>query len=70
MNAVVSVNNQQTEIAPRTTLADLLSQWGYHPDEGMFAVAINSEFVPRGQYHSRLIQDRDLIDIVEPISGG
>lgn len=67
---VVSVNNESRRVEPDTTLGDLLLNCGYDVDKSMFAVAINSTFVPREQYASRLIKSDDLIDVIQPISGG
>ncbi len=70
MNITVSLNNRIMQVAPESTLAALLDSCEYDVETASFAVAINSEFVPREQYSTRLLEDNDLIDIVQPISGG
>jgi len=70
MKITVSLNNRAMQVAPQSTLAILLDSCGYDVETTPFAVAINSVFVPREQYHSRILENRDLIDIVRPVSGG
>lgn len=64
----VQVNEQRYQCAPGTTLVLLLEQLGYQCER--VAVAINNEFVPRGQYASRQLADREYIDVVAPVQGG
>lgn len=35
-----------------------------------FAVALNTTFVPKGQYSATVLQAGDVVDIVNPIVGG
>ncbi len=70
MNITVSLNNQVMQVVPTATIATFLGSCGYDVEAASFAVAVNSEFVPREQYDTRLLEDHDLIDIVQPISGG
>ena len=70
MKITVSLNNRAMQVAPESTLAALLDSCGYDMASASFAVAVNSTFVPRQQYDSRVLEDRDLIDIVRPVSGG
>ena len=70
MKITVSLNNRAMQVAPESTLATLLGSCGYDVETVSFAVAVNSEFVPREQYDSRGLEDQDLIDIVRPVSGG
>ncbi len=35
-----------------------------------FAVAVNTIFVPKGQYHETSLKAGDVVDIVNPIVGG
>jgi len=48
-------------------LADAIALVGIQPP---FAAAINLEFVPRGQYPERLLQNNDAIELIAPITGG
>jgi sulfur carrier protein len=46
---------------------DAIDRFGIQPP---FAAAVNLEFVPRGQYAQRLLQDGDQIELIAPITGG
>lgn len=37
---------------------------------GSFAVAVNRQFVPRGQYTETMVNEGDYIDVVLPMQGG
>ncbi len=65
----VSLNNETRELRPDTSIAAALQLWGYAADAPL-AVAVNQAFVPRQRYPDTLLQDRDQVDIVQPISGG
>ncbi len=70
MKITVSLNNCAMQVEPQSTLAALLDACGYDMETALFAVAVNSAFVPREQYAMQVLEDRDLIDIVRPVSGG
>ena len=65
----VSLNNENRELQPGTSLTAALQLWGYAANAPI-AVAVNQAFVPRQQYPDTLLRDRDQVDIVQPISGG
>ena len=44
-----------------------LSLFGARPP---FAVAVNGEFVARGQHAVRALQAGDKVDVVQPVAGG
>jgi sulfur carrier protein len=64
----IRLNNAAKKIPANTLLSDAIIQWGF--SEKNFAVAINSEFVPRSTYGLREILAGDNIDIVKPVGGG
>jgi len=64
----VSVNGKTRQCDDSSTVEQALAEWGY--DGNLFAVAINSEFVPRSNYQQRVLQSNDQIDIVSPVQGG
>ena len=35
-----------------------------------FAVAVNTEFVPKGQYDSRQLHAGDKLEVISPVTGG
>ena len=63
----VLINQQSHLLPPGATLADAITLVGIQPP---FAAAINLEFVPRGQYPERLLQNNDAIELIAPITGG
>ena len=63
----VLINQQSHLLPPGATLADAIAIVGIQPP---FAAAINLEFVPRGQYPERLLQNNDAIELIAPITGG
>lgn len=66
---VVSFNGEQFALHQGMMLADFLQARGYAPDQRM-ACAINTRFVPKGQYASHELMDGDRIDVVAPVQGG
>lgn len=63
-----TVNGETRTLAESTTLADALTQWGYVCER--VAVAVNGEFVARGDYAQHLLRERDNVDVVAPVQGG
>ena len=64
----IVVNGETKSFEPGETVAELLTRLSY---EGRaFAVAINLEFVPRGEYETKLVTENDRIEIVSPLQGG
>jgi sulfur carrier protein len=63
----VLVNQQPYTLPPGSRLIDAIARFGIQPP---FAAAVNLEFVPRGQYAQRLLQDGDQIELIAPITGG
>jgi sulfur carrier protein len=63
----VIVNGQTHSLAGAPTLADLLRLLS---PTAPFAVARNTEIIPRGTYEDCRIQPGDRIDIFHPAAGG
>ncbi len=66
---VVSFNGEGFAIHQGMTLTDFLQQRGYAPEQRI-ATAVNTQFVPKGQYAATLLNNGDRIDVVAPIHGG
>lgn len=66
---VVSFNGEQFAVHQGMMLADFLQARGYMPEQRM-ACAINTQFVPKGQYVTTALKDGDRIDVVAPVQGG
>jgi sulfur carrier protein len=63
----IQVNQNPLSLPDRATLADALSAFGARPP---FAVAVNGEFVARGQHAQRALEAGDRVDVVHPVAGG
>lgn len=63
----IEVNQTPFSLPEQATLADALSAFGARPP---FAVAVNGEFVARGQHAAHLLSAGDRIDVVHPVAGG
>lgn len=67
MTIQILLNNQATALPEGATLALALAQLQPRPP---FAVAVNTEFVPKGQYDSRQLQAGDSLEVISPVTGG
>jgi sulfur carrier protein len=63
----VLINQQPVQLPADACLMDAIEHLGIQPP---FAAAVNLEFVPRGHYTQRLLQDGDQIELIAPITGG
>lgn len=63
----VSLNQQPTELPAQASVQDALALLQPKPP---FAVAVNTVFVPRAQYASRLLQEGDRVEVIAPVTGG
>lgn len=66
--AEISLNNEKYPLTANTTISQLLQQYGFVEDK--IAVAINSEFVPRSSYTTRILQAGDEVDVLSAVQGG
>lgn len=64
----IALNGKEREIAPDTSIAQLLDQAGYGGRR--VAVEINREIVPRSQHAERRLAAADRVEIVQAIGGG
>jgi sulfur carrier protein len=65
---VIHVNGDPSELAPGTTVAQLLTEIEA-PDRGV-AVAIDGEVVPRGRWDATPIADEARVEVVMAVQGG
>lgn len=65
---MISVNGEPSDVAPGTTVAQLLADRGA-PDRGV-AVAIDGEVVPRGAWSRTTVKDEARIEVVMAVQGG
>lgn len=67
MTIQVLINHSPLPLTSATTLADALAQQGFTPP---YAVAVNTEFVPRSAYAQTVLQHGDQIEVIAPVTGG
>ena len=65
----IEVNGQAQQVAPGTTLLELVEQLALPPGQAL-ALAVNRSVVPRQQWRERCMAANDKIDIVKAIGGG
>ena len=65
---IIEVNGEKKTLESPRSLADAIRDLGY--GGARIAVARNDEFVPRGDYATRQLQDGDRLEIVSPMQGG
>ncbi len=64
----IVLNGEPKEIAPQTTIVDLMEAFGYK--EGVGAVAINMTFVASDSYDNTVLHEGDEVEILAPVCGG
>lgn len=67
-NLSILLDDQPHQVAPGTTLADLLAQLGH--GEASVATAVNSHFVARGLRAQYQLRSGDTVLLFQPIAGG
>jgi sulfur carrier protein len=63
----IHINQQLFSVPDAATVTDALTVFGAKPP---FAVALNGEFVARGEHASKALAAGDKLDIVSPVAGG
>lgn len=63
----ILLNQQPLALPEGANLADALALQALRPP---YAVAVNTQFVPRAQYAARPLQDGDRVEVVSPVTGG
>lgn len=64
----ITINAQPLQLsAENPTLSQAIEQWGARAP---FAVALNTQFIPRSQYSNHLLKSGDKIEIISPVTGG
>lgn len=64
----VTVNGKTRDMAPETTLADLVAAFNLQPTH--VAVEVNRDLVPRRDYAETRLNEGDRIEIVTLVGGG
>ena len=63
----ILINNQPTDMPEGVSIAQVLAQLQPRPP---FAVAVNTQFVPKGRYEQQLLQAGDKVEVIAPVTGG
>ncbi|PAJ72398.1 thiamine biosynthesis protein ThiS [Pseudoalteromonas sp. NBT06-2] len=67
----ILINSQQHKVKESAFLADVLKDFSQSKNiKASFAVALNSQFVAKGNYATTVLNAGDKIDIMSPIAGG
>ena len=64
----VFINGERKSIDEKSDLAAVLIANNFNFSR--IAVAVNSEFVTRGEYSQRFLKFGDMLDVVVPVAGG
>jgi sulfur carrier protein len=68
MNVVV--NGRPESVDDRTTVADVVTSLGGHPNGRGIAVAVNGEVVARSEWDTRRLGERDRVEVLRAVGGG
>lgn len=64
----ITLNGESREVAPGTTVAELLSELDVPAKH--VAVEVNLELVPRGVHCEHVLRDDDRLEVVTLVGGG
>ncbi|MBI5432288.1 MAG: sulfur carrier protein ThiS [Planctomycetes bacterium] len=65
---VIQLNGERRELAPATTIAELVTSLGWLPEQ--VAVEQNGRVVRRAEYAARTLAPGDAVEIVTLVGGG
>ncbi|MCD2511687.1 sulfur carrier protein ThiS [Comamonas endophytica] len=63
----ILLNQKSLPLPEGASLADALALQALRPP---YAVAVNTQFVPRAQYAQWLLSEGDRVEVVSPVTGG
>ncbi|MDA8371877.1 MAG: sulfur carrier protein ThiS [Nocardiopsaceae bacterium] len=64
----VIINGERRDVAPRTTVADIVRS--LTDAAGGIAVAVNDHVVPKADWAETLITENDRVDVLTAVQGG
>ncbi|CAH2778674.1 MAG: Sulfur carrier protein ThiS [uncultured Caballeronia sp.] len=67
MNIHININRRVFELPDAATVHEALAAFGAKPP---FAVALNGQFVARGEHATKTLAAGDKLDVVSPVAGG
>ena len=65
---MLTLNGEAKELSESMSLDKAITLW--QPSADKFAVAVNGEFVPRGEYTRLILQENDQVELLSAIVGG
>ena len=63
----ITINQKAVELPANVTVADAVAHWQAKPP---FAVAVNTEFVPKSRYATHYLAEGDRMEVIAPVTGG
>lgn len=63
----ITINQHPVQLPASATVADAIAHWQARPP---FAVAVNTQFVPKGRYPEHPLHEGDQVEIIAPVTGG
>jgi sulfur carrier protein len=63
----ILINQQSHDLPEGATVAQAIAAIAARPP---FAVAVNTQFVPKGQHASHVLHAGDAVEIISPVTGG
>lgn len=63
----ITINQQTVELPDNATVADAVAAWQAKPP---FAVAVNTEFVPKSRHAVHTLAEGDRMEVIAPVTGG
>ena len=63
----ITINQHPVELPANATVADAVAHWQAQPP---FAVAVNTDFVPRSRYAAHPLAEGDRMEVIAPVTGG
>jgi len=64
----LTLNGEPKELPESMSLDKAIAHW--QPSAEKFAVAVNGEFIPRGEYTRLMLQENDHVELLSAIVGG
>lgn len=63
----ITINQQSVELPAKASVADAVAHWQAQPP---FAVAVNTDFVPKSRYAAHQLTEGDRMEVIAPVTGG
>ena len=66
--AKIQLNGKKIVLKSKTTLFSLLKK--YKLDKNKVAIELNGEIIPKPNYNKKILNDKDMVEVVHFIGGG